>query len=203
MLEHQTGPDARIGTTEFLADYSFYECHTSELISAQPAQIIEAVASLDMRDDKLADFALSLREMPDSLRRKLKGSGQSASKKEFGFDSFTLLKRTDYEVSRGLIGRFWNPVLDLQDVGDVSEFCDHSDTTQAKLVLRFLVTGTDGPNHQLVTETFIYCPTRRTKLFFTPYWFAIRLMSGWLRKRTLTSIRKTLTASKTPPVTPL
>jgi hypothetical protein len=44
--------------------------------------------------------------------------------------------------------------------------------------------------HALQTETFVYCPSRSTMLMFTPYWLAIRLASGWIRRRTLNAIEK-------------
>ncbi|MGU7783560.1 hypothetical protein [Burkholderia sp. PU8-34] len=42
----------------------------------------------------------------------------------------------------------------------------------------------------LRTATFVHCPTARTRILFTPYWLAIRLASGWIRRRTLDAIER-------------
>jgi hypothetical protein len=41
----------------------------------------------------------------------------------------------------------------------------------------------------LTTETRVYCPDRYSLLMFTPYWLAIRPVSGLLRRRALATIR--------------
>ncbi|ABC34171.1 hypothetical protein [Burkholderia thailandensis] len=52
-------------------------------------------------------------------------------------------------------------------------------------MLRFAVV--DAPQRGLVLEakTSAYCPRRSAKLSFTRDWLAIRLVSGWVRRRTL------------------
>lgn len=62
----------------------------------------------------------------------------------------------------------------------------------AKLVLRFEVVGLAAGAHVLRTETFVHCPSARTRRLFTPYWLAIRLGSGWIRRRTLTAVEAAL-----------
>lgn len=57
----------RVGKTQFLVAYTFYEVHESEPIDANAREIIEAVANLDMRDDKIANFMLGLRELPSKV----------------------------------------------------------------------------------------------------------------------------------------
>lgn len=183
---------ARIGETEFLPSYAFYEIHSSEPIQAEPVEIIEAVASFDMSDDKVVDVMVRLRDLPSRLRTKPSKIAEAESTSKFGFNTFTLLRRSDHELSMGLVGRFWKPMLDIRDIANATEFQAFDDPTQAKLVLRFLVEESERQSPRLVTETFIHCPSRGTKLLFTPYWLAIRLVSGWLRKRTLKSIRQKL-----------
>ncbi|WP_199102139.1 hypothetical protein [Aquitalea sp. ASV11] len=72
------------------------------------------------------------------------------------------------------------------------EFEAQNDPRLAKLVLRFQVIAHPHASHTLRTETFVYCANTRTKMLFTPYWLAIRLASGWIRRRTLTLIQQKL-----------
>jgi len=62
----------------------------------------------------------------------------------------------------------------------------------AKLLLRYRVTEIKQGQHELRTETFIYCPDRATKLKMTAYWLAIRAGSGWIRKRTLMAVQSSI-----------
>lgn len=68
----------------------------------------------------------------------------------------------------------------------------HDDPRDAKLVLRFEVVGLASGAHMLRTETFIHCPSERTRWLLTPYWLAIRLGSGWIRRRTLAAVETAL-----------
>lgn len=181
-----------VGKTPFLASYSFYEIHASDTISATPKRIIEAVSRLDMREDFVARLMLSLRELPTKLLHKVFHNKYPENNAPFGFDSFTKLNETENEISLGLIGKFWRPDLVIETIHSSDEFYAFSDKSMAKLVLRFQVIEQYNENPMLVTETFIYCPNLRTKMFFTPYWLVIRLASGWLRKRTLANIKKKL-----------
>ncbi|ORE24217.1 hypothetical protein BKN47_31165 [Pseudomonas aeruginosa] len=61
----------------------------------------------------------------------------------------------------------------------------------------------------LHTETRVFCPDRASRLRFTPYWLAIRPVSGLTRRRLLAGIerrlgwalRRTLTANRIRPAT--
>ena len=44
-----------------------------------------------------------------------------------------------------------------------------------------------GENTLLTAETRVYCPDRYSLLRFTPYWLAIRPVSGLLRRRMLSA----------------
>jgi hypothetical protein len=56
-------------------------------------------------------------------------------------------------------------------------------------VIGFLAEPVDE-NTLLTTETRVYCPDRYSLLMFTPYWLAIRPVSGVLRRRMLRTIRE-------------
>ncbi|TAM56019.1 MAG: hypothetical protein EPN57_00835 [Paraburkholderia sp.] len=174
----------------FLPVFNFHEMHESGAIHARPDEIIAAVAALDMRDDPVADVLLAIRELPSKLSKNFGKRQQDVA--PFGFGTFTLLQRTGHEISLGLAGRFWRPDLDICRIASAREFEALDDPRVAKLVLRFQVIAHQHCIHTLRTETFVYCGNARTKTLFTPYWLAIRLASGWIRRRTLTSIQQKL-----------
>lgn len=174
----------------FLPLFQFHEWHESGAIRAQSEDIIAAVCALDMREDRVVDSLLSLRELPGKILRRLAGGASQPQTTPFGFDAFTLLERTPTEVSLGLAGRFWRPDLKTGHIADAQAFKALDDPSAAKLLLRFQVIEHPQGMRTLRTETFVYCATTRSKMLFTPYWLVIRLASGWIRRRNLAAIQR-------------
>ncbi|KVO68013.1 hypothetical protein WJ79_27075 [Burkholderia ubonensis] len=174
----------------FIPSFGFHEVHQSRPIAADARRIIDAVTSLDMRADPIVDALLTVREFPSTVIGALRN--ESARRERFGFDTFTPLQRDDRSLTLGLVGQFWRPALDVRTIDDAAAFMRHADPRDAKLVLRFEVIECGHGAHALRTETFVHCPTARTRLLFTPYWLAIRLASGWIRRRTLAAVETAL-----------
>ncbi|OJA68245.1 hypothetical protein BGV71_30015 [Burkholderia ubonensis] len=174
----------------FIPSFGFHEVHQSRPIAADARRIIAAVTSLDMRADPIVDALLTVREFPSTVIGALRN--ESARRERFGFDTFTPLQRDDRSLSLGLVGRFWRLDLGVRTIDDAAAFMRHADPRDAKLVLRFEVVECGHGAHALRTETFVHCPTARTRLLFTPYWLAIRLASGWIRRRTLAAVETAL-----------
>ncbi|OJA58958.1 hypothetical protein [Burkholderia ubonensis] len=174
----------------FIPSFGFHEIHQSRPIAADARRIIDAVTSLDMRADPIVDALLTVREFPSTVIGALRN--ESARRERFGFDTFTPLQRDDRSLTLGLVGQFWRPALDVRTIDDAAAFMRHADPRDAKLVLRFEVVECGHGAHALRTETFVHCPTARTRLLFTPYWLAIRLASGWIRRRTLAAVETAL-----------
>ncbi|MFJ2358752.1 hypothetical protein [Pseudomonas fluorescens] len=174
----------------FLPLFQFHERHESGPIRAQPEAIIAAVCALNMRDDRVVDALLSLRELPGKILRTFGDRTVPQEPAPFGFDAFTLLERTSTEVSLGLAGRFWRPDLKTGHIADAQAFKVLDDPHVAKLLLRFQVVEHPQGMRTLRTETFVYCATTRSKMLFTPYWLLIRLASGWIRRRNLAAIQR-------------
>ncbi|AIO38195.1 hypothetical protein DM40_3218 [Burkholderia cenocepacia] len=172
----------------FIPSFGFHEVHESQPIGAPPARIIDVVASLDMRADPVIDALLTVRELPAAIAGTLRNAPAAPERARFGLDAFTPLHRDDTSLSLGLIGRFWRPTLDVRSIADADAFVRHNDPRDAKLVLRFEVIGLAAGAHILRTETFVHCPSARTRWLFAPYWLAIRLGSGWIRRRTLAAV---------------
>ncbi|KVW81515.1 hypothetical protein [Burkholderia ubonensis] len=174
----------------FIPSFGFHEIHQSRPIAADARRIIDAVTSLDMRADPIVDALLTVREFPSTVIGGLRN--ESARRERFGLDTFTPLQRDDRSLTLGLVGQFWRPALDVRTIDDAAAFMRHADPRDAKLVLRFEVIECGHGAHALRTETFVHCPTARTRLLFTPYWLAIRLASGWIRRRTLAAVETAL-----------
>lgn len=181
-------------STPFLPDYQFSELHESKPMAFSAEAIIDAVENFDMRADWVADLLLTVREWPSRVRGWF-GSTTAPEEEAFGFHKFTLLQRSVNELSLGLVGKFWRPDMGLVAISDTAAFEACSDNTVAKLVLRFQVIEKANNTCSLRTETFIYCPSRKTKLLFLPYWIAIRAASGWIRMRTLKLIQQQMSTA--------
>jgi hypothetical protein len=78
----------------------------------------------------------------------------------------------------------------LAPVADGAAFLAFDADDVAKLVLAFAVNRDSERRTRLVTETRIHCASRATRLKLTPYWLLIRPVSGLLRRRILSSVRK-------------
>lgn len=180
--------------TPHLPSFSFYEKHLSPPIEGAPEAIIQAVLALNMEEDPVIRRLLRLRQLPRRLRRACFKSGSAEPADAFGFGSFTLLHQSSREVSFGLAGRFWRPLLDVASLKDAEAFQRFADSRAAKLVLRFDLTPGHNGTTVLRTETFVYCPTPRVKALFALYWVLIRPASGWIRRRTLLSVQRKLAA---------
>ena len=175
----------------FIPSFGFHEVHESKPIDAAPARIIDTVAALDMRTDPVVDALLNVREFPAAVAASLR-HGTRGERERFGLHAFTPLQRDDRSLSLGLVGRFWRPDLGVLTIADAAAFVRHDDPRDAKLVLRFEVVGLASGAHLLRTETFVHCPNARTRLLFIPYWLAIRMASGWIRRRTLAAVETAL-----------
>ncbi|CAB3753852.1 hypothetical protein GQ57_29565 [Burkholderia sp. MSh2] len=176
----------------FIPSFGFHEMHESKPIDAAPARIIEAVTAIDMRTDPIVDALLNVREFPTTLAASLRHGTPRRERARFGLHTFTVLQRDDTSLSLGLVGRFWRPDFGVRTIADTAAFVRHDDPRDARLVLRFEVVGRPAGSQVLRTETFVHCPTARTRLLFTPYWLAIRLASGWIRRRTLAAVETAL-----------
>lgn len=80
----------------------------------------------------------------------------------------------------------------LKPMPDAQSFLQYDDGRSAKLVLRFSVIEHPHDGNTLRTETFVYCPSRRTRFIFGSYWLVIRAGSGLVRRRMLSQVRRIL-----------
>jgi hypothetical protein len=172
----------------FLPQFHFHEKHRTVIHTAHPETILPLIANFDVRQDPVIRRLMSLRQIPQKFLR----NPQPNAIGDFGLHSFTLLKSSASELCYGLIGQFWRTDFGLEDVPDASAFQTPAAPGSAKLLLRYRITELVPGQHELCTETFVYCPDRSTRLRMTAYWLVIRAGSGWIRKRTLKAVRENI-----------
>lgn len=168
----------------FLPIYQFSERHACG-VACKASRILDAVACYQPETDPFFRAVIALRELPMRFWRQ-----HSERPEPFGLHNFTLLDRTEDEIVYGLAGQFWKANYGLYPVADGRAFQLFDQPQTAKLVLGFSVQHkTDGLG-LLVTETRVFCPDQASRLKFTPYWLLIRPVSGLIRRRILSSIKK-------------
>lgn len=172
----------------FLPQFQFYEKHKAVIKTYSPEKILPLVAGFDIQQDAVIRLLMSVRQIPQKFRR----NRPSQSVKNFGLNSFTLLEKSASELCYGLRGQFWRPDFGLENVPDTDAYLAPVTPGSAKLLLRYRLTEIKEGQHELRTETFIYCPDRATQLKMTAYWLAIRAGSGWIRKRTLMAVQSSV-----------
>ncbi|WMD20926.1 hypothetical protein RAS12_00715 [Achromobacter seleniivolatilans] len=131
---------------------------------------------------------IALREAPMRL---LMALGRNAvPRAAFGLDDFTRAAQSETEIVYGLIGQFWKPGYGLVAVPDGTAFKTYGEPGVAKLAFNFLVTQRAGGEVILSTETRVFCPDEAARKRFTPYWYLVRPVSGLIRRRMLTRIKR-------------
>ncbi len=170
-----------------LPDWQFGERHALRIEGITPEQAYASIVPGLAAPDALIAQAIALREVPGRLLRKLGLSGNTLPSQAFGFHSFTLLgERPGQEVAYGLAGQFWRLDYGLRPIANASSFALLTD--QPRLVLNVCVEPAQGRGCQLITHTRVHCPTEAQRRRFAPYWYAIRPVSGLIRRRLLQRI---------------
>lgn len=169
----------------FLPQFQFHEKHRAVIHTSNPENILPLIASFDVQQDPVIRRLMSLRQLP----QKFLHNQQANSTGNFGLHSFTLLNSSASELCYGLRGQFWRIDFGLENAPDAIAFQAPAALGSAKLLLRYQIAELAPGQHELCTETFVYCPDKRTQLKMAAYWLAIRAGSGWIRKRTLEAVR--------------
>lgn len=174
---------------KYLPIYHFSEKHALN-ISATQADVMAAVRDYQPGEDPFFRCAIILRELPirilDRMQRRT-----GMPRQPFGMDNFTLLEQRDnQELAFGLAGRFWKSDYGQEKVIDAEAFLAFSAPSAAKLVLSFTAEKLDETHTQLTTETRVLCLDKEARRKLAPYWYLIRPVSGLIRLRMLSAIRR-------------
>lgn len=170
----------------YLPEYQFEE-HHSTLARAAPGALLDAVKAVAAEPDPLVSIFIGLREFPARCLGFFRKKPPLPSR-PFGLDSFTELGRDENrELAFGLAGRFWQMSYGLRRIANAAEFEAVRDAP--KLVMNFVVEPLANGETRLSTTTRVFCPDAASRGSFTPYWYVIRPVSGWIRLRILRRIK--------------
>jgi hypothetical protein len=175
----------------FLPHHQFSERHQTT-VHCEPGKLLDIIQTFQPSKDRVGEMAMLVRQLPATLMHWLAPS-RVPPPRPFTPANFTPLGRDgDREIVGGLVGKFWQ--LWTGDFGLVAipgpvEFLACNLPKTAKLVIGFSAEAV-GAHTLLTTETRVYCPDRYSLIMFTPYWLAIRPVSGLLRRRALGAIRR-------------
>jgi len=172
---------------EFLPRHQFSERHQTAVRCA-PGRLLDVIQDFQPPTDRMADMAMAMRLLPARLMHRLAPSHMPQPRPFTRANFIPLARDRDREIVGGLIGKFWRANFGLIAVSGPAEFLARNPPKTAKLVLGFRAEAA-GEMTLLTTETRVYCPDRYSLIMFTPYWLAIRPVSGLLRRRALAAIR--------------
>lgn len=177
----------------FLPHHQFSERHHTTVRCA-PGKLLDIIQDYRPPRDRVGEMAMRVRQLPARLVHWLLPSRGSPPKPftPTPANFIPLGREGDKEIVGGLVGKFWE--IWSGDFGLVSlpgpvEFLACNPPRTAKLVIGFSAEPV-GAETLLTTETRVYCPDRYSLTMFTPYWLAIRPVSGLLRRRALGAIRR-------------
>jgi hypothetical protein len=174
----------------YLPVYQFAERH-SIVVDGAAGTVLDAAQAYDPAADRVSRGMTVLRELPGRWLANLGFAGTSREA-TFGMRDFIPLDRDgDQEMAAGLVGRFWRLDYGLVPLPDAAAFTAFAEPGTAKLVIGFRAEP-HGDRTRLVTETRVYCPDRRSRLLFTPYWLVIRLASSLIRRRFLQRVKRSI-----------
>lgn len=174
---------------QWLPGAQFSETHAI-VADGDPKEILDTINELDDKDDLIVRVLLRIREAPSRFWGRIGGKSGLTGRPRFGLQEFTHLHRDNHAVAYGLAGRFWKLDFGLVRLANPQAFAAFQEAGVAKLVMIYTVVQEAEDRQVLVTHTAVLCPDRKSYLLFAPYWVAIRLASGFIRKRILKLVLK-------------
>jgi hypothetical protein len=175
----------------FLPHHQFAVRHQAT-VRCKPGELLDVIQNFQPPRDRIADIAMLIRQLPASIIHWIVPS-LIPRPRPFTPATFTPLDRDgDREMVGGLVGKFWQVWrgdFGLLVVQGPDAFLACNPPKTAMLVIGFLAEQV-GEASLLTIETRVYCPDRYSLIMFTPYWLAIRPVSGLLRRRALAAIRR-------------
>jgi hypothetical protein len=176
---------------KFLPRHQFSERH-QVMVRCDPGRLLDIIQDFRPPRDHVGEMAMRVRQLPARLMHWLAPS-RVPPPRPFTKANFTPLGRDgDREIVGGLVGKFWqlwSRDFGLLAVRGPAEFLACNPPRTAKLVIGFSAEIIRAAT-LLTTETRVHCPDRYALIMFTPYWLAIRPVSGLLRRRALSAIRR-------------
>lgn len=187
---------------QFLPTYDATQ-YRHAVVDATPAETMRAVRTADLTDTGSGVKALSwLRLVPEQVARLL---GREVATPRADVTAADELRETvvelgasDDEYVVGMVGRFWQPVIEFADVAP-GGFADFDEPGYAKLAMSFSVRPY-GENRTLLTyEARTATTDEEARRQFRRYWTVIAPFAGYLMSRAVARIRADAEASHREP----
>lgn len=174
---------------EFLPEYDFVEMHGIS-IRARAADIYRAANEADFSESFIIRLLLRLRGL----------STEQVTLSSLKRSRFEILgEAPDREILLGLVGKFWMPKGDMQEV-DAESFKKFAKPGYAKAAWNFSLSP-EGASSHLKTETRIKCTDSGSRWRFGFYWTIVRPFSGLIRMEMLKAIKRRAEMSVPPDAT--
>jgi hypothetical protein len=176
---------------EYLPQHQFSERH-HVTVRCNPGHLLDVIQNFRPPRDRVGEIAMLIRQLPARLMHWLAPSRVPRPRPFTPANFIPLGRDGDREIVGGLVGKFWEiwtGDFGLLAVAGPVEFLACNPPKTAKMIIGFSAEPA-GEVTLLTTETRVYCPDRYSLMMFTPYWLAIRPVSGLLRRRALAAIRR-------------
>lgn len=108
---------------------------------------------------------------------------------QLGAGGFLFLHDSPAEVVFGLIGQFWKPRPVKVELSSPEDYLSFDKPGYGKIAANLSFNASEG-GCLVETETRVFTPDRKARLYFSVYWFFIRLGSGLIRRLWLRAIRR-------------
>lgn len=187
MAPHDAAVGCGVLLQHFMPRYQFEERHSLIVDGGGRALLpLLPLAAQQLSQQWLVRQMFWLREAPVRLAARLVTDSPWRARPPFGLQDFTELGRIgDHELALGLAGRFWRPDYGLVPLADGGDFLTCDQPGIARLVLWFGVEPLAGGRQLLHTCTRVLCHDKPARLMFRPYWYGVRMGSGFIRQRLL------------------
>lgn len=164
----------------YLPTWDFHEVHQIP-INRTADRVYESLMPLDMNQSPLIKALFFLRGLP---------ARDITLDRMISHGPFKILEeRPGKEM---VIGLMTDALLRDVDIANREAFFSYAPESGLKIAWNFRIAESLDKNRcRLSTETRILCFGRRTKLFFSGYWFCIRLFSGIIRMEMLKILKRT------------
>ena len=163
---------------QFLPAFDFSERHTIT-IHASIEKVFSVVRSLNFTPSILTRILFRLRGLPSAAT-----SLSGLEKMGFVF----LGERPPFELTLGLVGKFWSPSGCIQSL-TADSFKSFQTPGYAKAVWNFSVSEIQSGLTKAATETRVLCLDKGSLKRFRFYWTLVRPFSGFIRKRILIALK--------------
>lgn len=182
MLRKSKSDKKKMLIEQFMPTYDFSERHET-IVRAHAETVYAALVSFDFNESTVIRWLFRLRGL--ALKSACDASAQTLTLRDMPkFDFVVLGEKPNEEILFGLVGKFWKPTGDLQEV-KAEDFLAFDKNGYAKATWNFTVAESAAKETRLTTETRVQCLGEASRQQFSFYWTFIKPFSGWIRREAL------------------